>query len=183
MNKKIKYQQEHIDWIIKNFDKCTYKQLAEEFNKKFEIKTNLSQISDICSKRLKLNKTINRGEYGNGGIKKKSELYTEKKFNNYWYIKINDISTNDKQKDFKNNWKQKQVYIYEQHYEKLKDSEIVIFLDGNKDNFNIDNLYKIKRSENVQLAKKRVHNNGILTKAFIEIIRAEKSLKNIMECE
>lgn len=41
----------------------------------------------------------------------------------------------------KNKWIPKQRYIYEQHYGvKLKPNQFVIFLDGDRTNYNIDNL-------------------------------------------
>ena len=47
-----------------------------------------------------------------------------------------------------NKWEYKQRYIYEQYYGiKVKDNEHIIFLDGNKNNFNIDNLEKTTNEE------------------------------------
>lgn len=48
----------------------------------------------------------------------------------------------------KNKWVYKQRYIYEQcHNIKLKEDECVIFLDGDRTNFNIDNLKLLTRQE------------------------------------
>ena len=52
----------------------------------------------------------------------------------------------------KNKWMYKQRYIYEQHYGvKLTPNDFIIFLDGDKTNFNIENLYKITRYEGAHL--------------------------------
>lgn len=47
-----------------------------------------------------------------------------------------------------NEWKSKQVYIWEKtHNEKVNKNEVVIFLDGNKRNFEPANLEKLTRAE------------------------------------
>ena len=52
-----------------------------------------------------------------------------------------------------NIWQYKQRYIYEQYYKvKLTDNDFIVFLDGDKNNFNIDNLYRITRYEGAHLA-------------------------------
>lgn len=45
--------------------------------------------------------------------------------------------------------------IYQQHYGNLDKNQIVIFKDGNKQNFNIENLQVISRAENV--ARNSIH--------------------------
>lgn len=46
-----------------------------------------------------------------------------------------------------NKWRLKQRVVYEQYYGvKLAKNEVIIFLDGNKLNFDIDNLYKMDRA-------------------------------------
>ena len=49
------------------------------------------------------------------------------------------IKINDKQ------WKYKQRYIYEQYYGEIPEDYVVIFLDGDKTNYNIDNLYAVSK--------------------------------------
>lgn len=52
----------------------------------------------------------------------------------------------------KNKWVYKQRYIYEQYYGvKLTPNDFIIFLDGDKTNFKIENLYKITRYEGAHL--------------------------------
>jgi hypothetical protein len=52
----------------------------------------------------------------------------------------------------KNKWIYKQRYIYEQYHKvKLTSNDFIVFLDGDKTNFNIDNLYKITRYEAAHL--------------------------------
>lgn len=50
-------------------------------------------------------------------------------------------------------WRLKQRYVWEQKNGAIEKGHIIIFLDGNKQNCNIDNLYEISRAVNSQLNK------------------------------
>lgn len=63
-------------------------------------------------------------------------------------------------KTAKNKYEYKQRLIYEQyHGVKLKPNEYVIFLDGNRNNFNIDNLEKVTNKESAYIGAFKVNNN------------------------
>lgn len=48
----------------------------------------------------------------------------------------------------RNKWMYKQRYIYEQHHKvKLTQKDFIIFLDGDRTNFNIDNLKKLSAQQ------------------------------------
>lgn len=55
------------------------------------------------------------------------------------------IKINDKQ------WQYKQRYIYEKHYGKIPDDYVVIFADGNKTNYDINNLIAVNRKTAVTM--------------------------------
>ena len=64
----------------------------------------------------------------------------------------------------KNKWVYKGRLIYENYYGvKLKEDEMIIFLDGNRKNFNIDNLKLITKQEAGYLTTFKI-NDGIDTK-------------------
>lgn len=97
--------------------------------------------------------------------------------NGYVTIKVDD----------NNRWKYKQVHIYEQHHNVSVDGnkERVIFLDGNKRNFDIDNLMLISKKENFHMNSRNLRFNdkeltkvGLsLTKLNIKINELEKRNK------
>ena len=61
----------------------------------------------------------------------------------------------------KNKWIYKQRYIYEQYHKvKLTSNDFIVFLDGDKTNFNIDNLYKITRYEAAHLGNICAHSKS-----------------------
>lgn len=79
----------------------------------------------------------------------------------------------------KNEWVYKQRLIYEQYHNvKLKEDEYVIFLDGNRGNFNIDNLKVLTRQEASYLGNFK-YNYGI-DKTNKDIIETEIELARLM---
>lgn len=84
-----------------------------------------------------------------------------------------------------NKWEYKQRYIYEQYYNiKVKDNEHIIFLDGNKNNFNVDNLEKATNEECGYLGAFKNNNNLIIkdkeiTKTLLLIAKTDIKTKEI----
>lgn len=72
------------------------------------------------------------------------------------------IKINDKQ------WKYKQRYIYEKHYGEIPEDYVVIFLDGDKNNYDIDNLYAAPK-EIVRTFYAITHDNKLYNKELTEV--------------
>ena len=69
-----------------------------------------------------------------------------------------------------NKWVAKHRYMYEQHYGKIKGSDVIIFLDGNKKNVSIDNLRCVTRQQSKYMnARGLVYDDAELTKVGIEV--------------
>lgn len=70
-------------------------------------------------------------------------------------------------------------YFYEKEHGKLKPNEIVIRLDGDCNNYDMDNLMAISRAENALMAKNGLYStNGTLTKAGIMLCRLKRKIKD-----
>lgn len=84
-----------------------------------------------------------------------------------------------------NKWEYKQRYIYEQyHGVKLKTTDYVIFLDGNINNFDIDNLEKVNYKEAGYIGAFKVNNDLIIkdkeiTKALLLMAKTDIKTKEI----
>lgn len=84
-----------------------------------------------------------------------------------------------------NKWEYKQRYIYEQYYGiKVKDNEHIIFLDGNKNNFNIDNLEKTTNEEcgyigAFKINNKLTINDKEITKTLLLMAKTDIKTKEI----
>ena len=122
-----KYKKESFDWI--NF--------TNDFNKTFNKNISISRM-----KAYLYNDNINVGKSSKKPVTTK-EIGETIKSGDRQYIKIND----DLQCG-KNNYQLKQRYLYEQYHNcKLKENEYIIFLDGNKENYDKDNLVKLTKKE------------------------------------
>ena len=79
-----------------------------------------------------------------------------------------------------NKWQLMQRYVWEkENGRKLLKNECVIFLDGNKENFEPDNLMAIKRSELARINQNhRVTNDKDLTKAGVYIEMIKERIRN-----
>lgn len=76
----------------------------------------------------------------------------------------------------KANWILKQRLIYEKHYGYIPEGMVIIFKDGNKQNFDIDNLEAITREENMQ--RNTIHRYPRELKMTIKLLKRVKKLIN-----
>jgi len=93
--------------------------LLESFNKKFKLNISIKQLNLFLTKNQDIGEAINQKE-----VKGVIHIKTGKE-------KLRGLHR----------------IIYEQHHGKLKDEDIIIFMDGDKRNFNIENLVKINFSQ------------------------------------
>ena len=177
--KAYKWTDEVIQFMIDNYKGKDNIELAKLLNEKFNLDTNGDRVSNIKSnlkrrKGIDLTTHINNGCYKKGNApankgkkwdeymskegQKNSRKTTFKKGNipanhreigeeritkdGYVEIKVRDRCGND-------NWEYKHRWIYEQHYGKIPKGHNIIFLDGNKQNFNIDNLKAVSKAEDL----------------------------------
>ena len=74
-------------------------------------------------------------------------------------------------------WRPKHVLIYEKHHGKVPKGSAVIFLDGDKRNFDIDNLYLVTRSQLAMLNKNSlIQKDAELTKTAINVVDFMKKI-------
>lgn len=94
----------------------------------------------------------------------------------YVYIKIADPSK----------WMIYQRYLYEKaHHCHLSKDQIVIFLDGNKSNFNLNNLMAVTRKEAMIINHERlqIKGNKELSKTGAIVAKIKMKIKEIEEHE
>lgn len=74
-------------------------------------------------------------------------------------------------------WRPKHALIYEKHHGKVPKGSAVIFLDGDKRNFDIDNLYLVTRSQLAMLNKNSlIQKDADLTKTAINVVDLMKKI-------
>lgn len=155
-----------------NVNSGRFKKGVKPFNKGLKWDEYLSKESqESCRKTC-----FKKGERLREKNNKWSEVGTETLLKNkYVYVKV------DKPIDKNGHIYQKLKHqlIWEQNNGPIPKGYVVIFLDGNSQNFNIDNLALVKRSELATLNRKNliIKNNKEATRCGIAIIKLEERIK------
>lgn len=143
------YSEDEELWIINNASNYINSvDMANDFNIMFK-----KQIKSGALNK-KLHALLPDFNFGHSGGRKVGEGFTvmakpigsERFTGGYWFIKINNkpISKNYSTEDLRTNWVAKHRYIWELvNNKKVPKGHKVIFLDGDRNNFNSDNLYCI----------------------------------------
>lgn len=177
MSQRHKYSKEEIQFLRNNVKNTSLKQLTDSFNKRFGTSLTEQAISMQKVKYgLKSGKAGGQFEKGhipsNKGKKMSKEQYgickstmfkpcskpkntdpigAEKMLSDgYIWVKVDDKPKVPKTV----NWKQKHRIIWEQSYGSIPEGHMIIFLDGNHENFDIDNLAMITKAENLIMNRK-----------------------------
>ena len=191
----MKYTDEMKQFILDNYKGRYNQELADLFNQKFN-----TNITSRMIKSYKANNKLNSGLTGkfrkgqtphNKGKKMPKEVYEKVKHTmfakgnvppNHRPVGSERISK-DGYIEVKvaepNKWRLKQRVVYEEAKGKIPEGCTIIFLDGNKRNFDIDNLRCITRSELLYLNCNGLNNSNEITETGILMARLDLSLIHI----
>lgn len=203
----MKYTDEMKQFILDNYKGRYNQELADLFNQKFN-----TNITSRTIKSYKANNKLNSGLTGkfrkgqtphNKGKKMPKEVYEKVKHTmfakgnvppNHRPVGSERISK-DGYIEVKvaepNKWRLKQRVVYEEAKGKIPESCPIIFLDGNKRNFYIDNLRCITRSELLYLNCNGLNNSNEITETGILMARLDRTKnkkkqelkdKNVKKC-
>lgn len=153
-----KYTSEQIQFLKDNAYGKYNDEITELFNKEFGLDLKVSQIksaknrhkidSGITGRFEKGNKPWNKGKkrpgFRNSGTFELGHIPSNKR-------KVGDIRVNiDGYYEMKvkepNTWKLAHRVVYEKCYGKIKKGHVIVFLDADKTNLAISNLYSVNRS-------------------------------------
>ena len=203
----MKYTDEMKQFILDNYKGRYNQELADLFNQKFN-----TNITSRMIKSYKANNNLNSGLTGkfrkgqtphNKGKKMPKEVYEKVKHTmfakgnvppNHRPVGSERISK-DGYIEVKvaepNKWRLKQRVVYEETKGKIPEGCPIIFLDGNKRNFDIDNLRCITRSELLYLNCNGLNNSNEITETGILMARLDRAKnkkkqelkdKNVKKC-
>lgn len=165
-----KFTKEENDFLIENVKGITLAELTKRFNEKFN--TNLST-GKIANKKNKLHLTSgitggqfkkghishNKGKTWNEFMSKQGQKNSLKTCFKKGHINFNlrpvgsERISKDGYIEIKvaepNKWKTKHTYLFEKENGPVPKGHKVIFLDGDKRNFNLDNLKLISNAEHL----------------------------------
>ena len=187
----MKYTDEMKQFILDNYKGRYDQELADLFNQKFN-----TNITSRTIKSYKANNKLNSGLTGkfrkgqtphNKGKKMPKEVYEKVKHTmfakgnvppNHRPVGSERISK-DGYIEVKvaepNKWRLKQRVVYEETKGKIPEGCPIIFLDGNKRNFDIDNLRCITRSELLYLNCNGLNNSNEITETGILMARLDRA--------
>lgn len=138
--KGVRFTKEEEDWLRENVPgSMCWNDVAARFQQAFGVTKGQFALRSKC-RQMQPRVYINGGTTGHHAGQITWNLTpegTERTRSGKWdyqYIKVGD------------NWVPKQKVLYEQAFGKLPEGFFVIFLDGNKRNFDLDNLYPVNRS-------------------------------------
>ena len=138
------YTEEEKEWLREHQDTMKRDALTTAFNERFGTSVKQTSISDICTKRLGLHRTSNEGCYGKK-VKEQLPIGTIRKSQVGTYIKVMDSQASHSSGYKEPWWMPLQKKIYQDVHGEIEKGKMVCFLDGNTENFDIENLYPIDR--------------------------------------
>lgn len=163
------YTQEEEHFLRVNRNKMPMKELHRKFCERFSsigyyaLKAKVQRMGLLVDDVQKFNNVAERSRVPIG---------SEHKYAGYTMIKVDDKATGTKKdrRSYKENWRPKHVWVWEQHHGKLPPKHQVIFLDGNHENFNIENLAAIPLQYVVMMNRNGwIKGNPELTKTAIKL--------------
>jgi len=157
-----RFTDEEKIFLRENIKQYTYPELAKVFNQNFGTNLTHGNISDVCIRRLKIHRDKpHRFQTGKKDFTA-HPIGTEVFDGEYVWIKVSDHyhegTAQCKQND--ENWEKKHVLVWEQAHGKIPDGHIVLFLDKNRRNCKVENLYCTTRKINFMMAKNKWYSNN-----------------------
>ena len=183
MSKPTKWTDEVIQFMIENYKGKDNIELSELLNKKFNLNTTADRVSNVKAnlkrrKGIDLRTGINRGCIKKGNVPyNKGKKMSKEQYNkckNTMFKKGNvpanhrpigsERITVDGFVEIKvaepNRWKAKARVIYEKKFGKIPKDYVIIYLDGNKQNLQSNNLKAISRKENLIMNQNKLRYNN-----------------------
>lgn len=180
------YSEEEIQFLRDNANGITLKELTKKFNEHFNLNISADCIKASKS-RYKIYSNYFPSRFKKGmkptrtTFKKGQPSIKRKPIGAEWVSSDGFVIIKTAQPDV---WERKHRVIYQQHFGKINNDETVIFLDGNKRNFDIDNLCLLTRQE--LLVFNCMHSNAkdkeikktyaLLSKTICAIMNKKKKL-------
>lgn len=146
MKTKRHFTQEQDTWLRKNYA-CfsSYRDMTEKFNELFQETSSMERVREHCNKVLHLKGKPSITRYG---CKRKEQLPigTIRVSQTATFIKVKEVPEHTNITGYmRPYWIPLQEKIYSDKFGPVPEGNMVCFLDNDRTNFNIDNLYMIDR--------------------------------------
>jgi hypothetical protein len=168
-NKRRMFTPERVEWlrqyVATHSPECTRESTTAAFNAEFNTNTTPSTLRTIANRNgIKFVHKCMPGAYANlveytKTVHAKSLGYERKK-GDTWYIKTSyrGQSESDNKCEFLRDYTPKHRFMWDEYHpnDKVGDKETVVFLNGDRDDFCEDNLYKISNAVKIGLIKNKM---------------------------
>lgn len=146
MTTKRHFTKKQEEWLKENYHSfSSYKEMTFLFNSVFEENRSVESVREKCTKRLHLFGMPNPTSYGNKR-KEQLPLGSIRVSQTGTYIKVKEVPVNTNISGYKKPyWIPLQEKIYSDEFGPVPDGSMICFLDNDRNNFNIDNLFMIDR--------------------------------------
>ena len=147
-----KWNDEHISYLKEIVEGRTYKEMAKLMSDRFGYPFKVGDIGNLLYRN-----NIKTGK--KRGPRPKAVDSAGYRSKGYMVVKTEQ-----------GDWQYKHRVIYEKHYGKIKEGNYIIFLDGDRDNFNIENLKEVTKEQNAIINKYGLYcRDKDLTKMGIQV--------------
>lgn len=177
------FSDEETKWLIDNYSLVkSYVELTYQFNDLFDRNKSRQAIYDKCS-LLGLSGMPNSGRFKPGNVKEQCPIGTVRtSTNGNTYIKVKDSQGSKMTGYSEPYWLPIQKKIWQDHFGEVPEGKMIIFLDGNHENLELDNLYCIDRHISACMASNGWYTNSKdHTRAAIMLCELLFGLKDSVE--
>lgn len=137
------YTQEMDAFILDHIHEHSYAELAEMVNARFGTSKGQYGMRSHCSKVLKCQTGQKQFQPGHASHNTR-EIGAERWINGYLWVKVgSERGKNGEHFAYRNNWKMKHRLVWEAAHGPIPENCQIIFLDQNRKNIALDNLYCI----------------------------------------
>ena len=162
---------EQIEYLKSIAKGTPRKAIVDKINKKFNLNLSMRQLRDCMNSRGIRNNIDKKFSAKDGNrCQQEKPIGTISR----WECGYTRIKTGD------NEWEFIQRYIWKKHHGEIPPGHSVIFLDGNTDNYNIENLALVNRNELMKYNSMRLNSNDIeLNKTAVNLAKLIVKVKEI----
>lgn len=167
---KALFNNQEKKYILNNIKNKSTLDFVNEFNKKFNRKITYEQMNNY-KRHHQIKSELGAGFYKGHIPTNRSKIGMEvTRWDGITYVKIENPSV----------YEQKHRYLYKKYKGEIPKNSVVIFADGDKTNFDLDNLLLITKGENyVMSTQKLMFNNAELTKTGQIIAKLKLKMKEV----
>lgn len=174
-----RYTDEEKTFVRQNIGRySSYRTLANAFCAEFGVKVSPSSISDLCTKRMHIGIGHSSTKFKPGARTRAVPIGTIRKSQNgATYIKVSNQATGISGYS-PPDWIPLQMKIWEDAYGQVPQGCMICFLDCDRENFSLNNLYCIDRKISAILAKNKWYStNPQITLAGIKFAELHLQLQ------